>query len=192
MKNLARTFCVISVILLVPVLIHSSVHFSRIAVSGNFVTVSLSSDSTNNVNIARVLDDGLDLKVIYAFSLYKRGAFMIPDELISANELVIDARKDLINYGYEAEIHFKGDTRGRWFPTAGELTAFLMRLDYFRLQKLSGLNQDEVYFFEVRQEITSLDIVPPLSFIYSLFGSWNYVSQKTRSNYFTRNGILHD
>lgn len=175
-----------------PVLLNASVSFSKIALSGNYLTVSLFSDSTNSVNIERILEDGLDLKVTYTFNLYKRGAFMIPDELVSANELVYDSRKDLINNGFETEVRYKGDNRGRWFSTAGEMSGFLMGLYNFRILKLSALERDEVYYLEVRQNITSLDVVPPLSFIYSLFGNWNYTSGKVRSKYFSRNGILHE
>ena len=175
-----------------PALFHASVSFRKIALSGNYLAISLSSDSTNSVNISRIVEDGLNLKVTYSISLYRRGAFMVPAEPVSANALTYDSRKDLINNGYETEIHFKGDIRGRWFSTTDELSAFLMGVKNFKVLKLSALQPDEVYFLEIRQNITSLDVVPPLSFIYSLFGSWNYTSGKVRSKYFTRSGILHE
>lgn len=175
-----------------PVLLSASVSFTKIALSGGFLTLSLSSDSTNSVNIARILDDGLDLKVTYSFSLHKRGSFMVADELIAANDLILDARRDLINNGFETEVRFRGDIRGRWFQTVGEMSSYLMGLQNFRVLKLSVLEPGSVYYLEVKQSVTSLDIVPPLSFIYSLFGNWNYVSKKIRSSLFTRNGILHE
>lgn len=192
MKMRATAFFLLFLVTLFPVTLSASVSFTKIAIARNYLTVSLFSDSTNTVNIGRILEDGLNLKVTYSFTLYKRGAFMIPDELVSANELVYDSRKDLINNGYETEVRYKGDIRGRWFSTVGEMSAFLMGLENFRVLKLSALAKDTVYYLEVKQSVTSLDVVPPLSFIYSLFGSWNYVSKKTRSKFFTRSGILHE
>lgn len=192
MKIRAIAFLLLFSFTVMPAWLNASVFFSKIALSGNYLIISLFSDSTNTVNIERIVEDGLDLKVTYTFSLYRRGAFILPDELVSVNELIYDSRKDIINNGFETEVRFKGDSRGRWFSTTREMSGFLMGLDNFRILKLSALARDEIYYLEVRQNITSLDIVPPLSLIYSLFGNWNYASKKVRSKYFSRNGILHE
>ncbi len=170
----------------------AGVSFARLVFRQNTLLVSLDSDSTNSVDIERIVNDGLSLKVVYHLTLYRKRAFPSSDQVVTNFQLLTLSKRDVINNGIETEVHFGTDSRGRWFPGSAEMSRYLMAVRDLRVLKTAGLDPQGVYTLEARQDITSLDIQPPLSFIYSLFGRWNYSSGRVRSRSFTRNGILNE
>ncbi len=186
-------FFLINIITLtVPNLIFAHIEITKLAIEKNYLVISLSSDSTNHVNMGRIIDDGINLKVIYHFTILKKSNLLSGVSTVSNLTIVLHNKRDIINNGYESEIYFNDETRGRWFPNIQELLNSLLVIQNLKLINLDSLNNDEIYFIEVWQEIISLELYPPLNIIYSLVNTWNYTSDKIKSIYFDKNGIINE
>ena len=101
----------------------------------------------------------------------------------------LNAKKDILNGGYEVTGVAGGIGIGLWFSKPDEVVQYLSTLKRVPLITEENLKPDSDYFAEVQLEATSLKLYPPLSLIYNLFGKWNYSSPKIRSRKFNRNGI---
>ena len=121
--------------------------------------------------------------------LFKIGGYFIPDQLIKKIEVKLNAKKDILNGGYEVTGVAGGIGIGLWFSKPDEVVQYLSTLKRVPLITEENLKPDSDYFAEVQLEATSLKLYPPLSLIYNLFGKWNYSSPKIRSRKFNRNGI---
>lgn len=183
---------IISILVLIPNIFHSRLIISKMSIQKDNLNISLFSDSTNFIDMGKIIDDGMNIKVIYHFTLKKKGEKINPDQIITNLNLLFQNKKDVINDGYESQAYFNKESWKRWFPNINELLTYLLVINNFKIISMKTLDMNSSYFLEIQQEIISLELYPPLNLIYNMMGNWNYSSRKIRSKYFNMNGILNE
>ncbi len=183
---------IIPLFISIPPKAFSEFKITKIAFEGNFLILSVSSDPTNYVDMKRIIEDGINLKIIYEFDIYKKNPLFFPDMLLTNINMEYKCKKDIINNGFESILSNQNELKSKWFPGILDMIDYVSSIKNVKIIPIDSLDEDSHYYLVAKQEIISMELFPPLSFIYSLMGRWNYTSGKLQSKYFNKNGIINE
>lgn len=165
---------------------------ARLTVKKDTVELNLASGAGEHVNIRRIVDDGMNVRVDYTFTLVKRGDMLTGDDILTNYQLSYQVRRDLINNGYRVIIRLNSVTREKWFDQAADMQEFLLLPTGLKFSLNGRVNTTNDYYFDISHQVTSLDLYPPLSILFNLLGGWNYTAPRIQTPYFNRSGIIHE
>lgn len=167
----------------------ASLQISKMYIDDETLYMSFISSVTDAINIVSIVNDGINIEFKYTICVYRNMGILLPSELLVKRTVLISAKKDFINDGYEIMLLDGSAKRYLWISGIPKLYDTLMKVNGIFLVDLSQLDERSDYYAEVQLQVTSLKLYPPLSIIYNLFGNWNYTSRKIRSRMFNKDGF---
>lgn len=192
MKRILRTFFLLCLLLSSRSLLFSDDHFliQGIGTQNGALVASFYAFVTDEIDLAGLLDDGMELTVEYHISLFlSREGFLRPDIELTNFTVTYNTEIDFINDGFQVRQSTASESVF-WYRTSAEAVVRLCRLVETEICDLGFLSEGENYYIESSVDFTSLELYPPLSLIYGLLGKWNYSSPVTQSRIFNQNGIF--
>lgn len=179
------------VLLSVPVF-GAGIRLDSISYNNQVVYVTLKAFVKDAIDLNWILDQGINLKVQYSISLYRKNKRWGNDLMITNLTVRYQAAQDVINKGYEVELQYEHKKKQYWLSGKDTLHAFLMQTPPVGLISRSQLEAGHHYYIQFYISITSLDLYPPLSLIYHLLGRWSYTSPRINSRLFSYEDFLED
>jgi hypothetical protein len=187
-----KILIIISLSLLTSNVYSAGIKLKHLKSRNNILYCSLRAYVNDTIDMAWILNQGINLKANYSISLYQRNKRWGPDTLLTNVTVYYRSQKDVINNGYEVESIIAGHKKEYWISSQESLFKFLMNTPYTPVISLNDLSSDQEYYLQFQLSITSLELYPPLSLIYQLLGRWSYRSPKINSRIFSFDSILED
>lgn len=168
----------------------SRIRIAHLVFGRENIFLSLNTKVDDVINIGKILNQGISVTLKYEVSVYRMNSSVFGDTQETNLIVYYEIKKDVINKGYEITGMIGKQSVARWYAHLDPALDFLLSPKKMKMISITFLKPDVVYYFEIYQEITSIYLLPPLSWLYQMLGNWNYVSPKIRSRTFTKDGII--
>jgi len=168
----------------------SRIRINHLVFGRDNLFLSIKTKVKDSINIAKILNQGIPVTVKYEVAVYRMNSSFFGDSQETNLTIDYEIKKDVINKGYEITGMIGKQSVARWYARLNPALDFMLSPEKMKMIPITLLKPDVVYYFEIHQEITSIYLLPPLSWLYQMLGNWNYVSPKIRSRMFTKDGII--
>jgi hypothetical protein len=183
----------IALLLALPApLLHPALNITQLLLDKGFVIVSAEMSPVSPPRLSEFIDDGMNVKIELQCVLYRKTGMLIADEAVTNSMARFVVKKDVLNNGFVVTASGTADTRERWFSDTNELVPYLMSFHGVKICTLDTVGNEGSYYAEIQFHVISLELYPPLSFIFNLMGNWNFSSSKVRTRSFNRGGIFNE
>jgi hypothetical protein len=175
---------------LAPSVYASKFQIAEMEIKSQFITLSIHSFFLDELDVVKILGDGIEVDVVYEFWVFRDTGPILPDEIVTNFSFKYTVKKDIINQGYEIEWQKEGALKTMWSDNLDHVLYLIMNPKGVKVICIDDLSESESYYVETQLNATSLKLYPPLSLIYNLFGKWSYSTARIQSGMFNKNGFF--
>jgi hypothetical protein len=175
---------------LVPRVYAAKFKIAEMEIKNQNILISIHSYFLDELDVIKILNDGIEVDVMYEFWVMRNSGAILPSETITNFSFKYTVKKDIINQGYEIEWLKEGILKTMWSDNLDQVLYLIMNPKGVKIINIENLSGSESYYIETQLNASSLKLYPPLSLIYNLFGKWSYSTARIQSGMFNKNGFF--
>jgi len=141
---------------LAPSVYASKFQIAEMEIKSQFITLSIHSFFLDELDVVKILGDGIEVDVVYEFWVFRDTGPILPDEIVTNFSFKYTVKKDIINQGYEIEWQKEGALKTMWSDNLDHVLYLIMNPKGVKVICIDDLSESESYYVETQLNATSL------------------------------------